>query len=110
MSLSRNPQKPDQDITPPSSFAESPLTPPPSDEKKPSTVVTRVIALFRQIRDGKHWRLGPWTEFQLAQGDYDKLTSQLREDEDLLGFVENKIRCVCERDGQLSANSGDWQV
>jgi hypothetical protein len=58
-------------ITPPSSFATHPLTPPPTDEK-PFAQVHRVIALFKEIRAGEHLKRDPWTEFQLSAGEYDE--------------------------------------
>ncbi|KAL5406973.1 hypothetical protein PMIN04_011852 [Paraphaeosphaeria minitans] len=82
-------QKPD--ITPPSSFANHPLTPPPTDEKQ-FAQVHRVIALFEEIRTGKHIKRHPWTEFQLAEGDYDEIERQLERDEVLSGYVKDKIR------------------
>jgi hypothetical protein len=72
------------------------LTPPPTDEK-PCTQALRVIALFQEIQAGKHSNRGPWIEFQLAKGDYDKIAHLLSQDEELLGFVEDKIRWGCSR-------------
>jgi hypothetical protein len=91
MSSTRNPREPTQKITPPSSFAEPPLTPPPTDEK-PFAQAPRVIALFHDIRAGKHSNRDPWKEFSLVPGEYDKLQRLLEQDEELLGFVKNKIR------------------
>lgn len=91
MSSSRRRQESNQDITPPSSFADLPLTPPPTDEK-PFAQAPRVIALFHEIQTRKHSDRGPWIEFQLAEGDYDKIAHLLSQDEELLGFVEDKIR------------------
>ncbi|PVH97609.1 hypothetical protein DM02DRAFT_567701 [Periconia macrospinosa] len=79
----------DEEITPPSSVTTT-LTPPPSDEKK-FLQVQCVISLFKRIYDG-HYELGPWTEFQLAQGDFDEIQRRLRKDEDLAAFVEHKRR------------------
>ncbi|KAF2007251.1 hypothetical protein P154DRAFT_614661 [Amniculicola lignicola CBS 123094] len=78
-------------ITPPSSFIDTPLTPPPTDEKAP-TQATRVIALFKDIQAGRHIKEHPWTEFQLAKGEYDEIERQLRRDESLFGYVKDKIR------------------
>ena len=41
-----------QHITPPSSFADAPLTPPPTDEKA-FTQAPRVITLFKDIEAGR---------------------------------------------------------
>lgn len=83
----------DSHTTPPSSFATRPLTPPPTDEK-PFAQAPRVIALFKEIRAGRHVKREPWTEFQLSAGEYDEIERQLERDEDLLGYVKDKIRCV----------------
>ncbi|KAF2466100.1 uncharacterized protein BDR25DRAFT_336652 [Lindgomyces ingoldianus] len=81
----------DSHITPPSSFATHPLTPPPTDEK-PFAQAHRVIALFKEIRAGKHTKRNPWTEFQLSAEEYDEIERRLRRDEDLSGYVNDKIR------------------
>ncbi|PSN58641.1 hypothetical protein BS50DRAFT_580584 [Corynespora cassiicola Philippines] len=80
-----------QDITPPSSFSKPPLTPPPTDEKQFAQAY-RVLALFREIRTGKHTKRDPWIVFQFVEGEYDELERQLQKDDDLLRFAKNKIR------------------
>jgi hypothetical protein len=92
-----------QHITPPSSFAGRPLTPPPTDEK-PFTQAPRVIALFWDIRVGRHTRQGPWREFKLAAGEYDEIERQLSRDTALSGYVKDKIRCVCSSTTELAVN------
>ncbi|KAH0558348.1 hypothetical protein GP486_004996 [Trichoglossum hirsutum] len=77
-------------ITPPSSFIDPPLTPSPTD--KVFTQAPRVIALFRLIKSGRHVGLHPWTEFQLARGEYSEIERRLEQDECLWGFVKDKIR------------------
>ena len=74
-----------QHITPPSSFVDAPLTPPPTDEKA-FTQAPRVIALFKDIQAGRHIKQHPWTEFQLAREEYDEIERRLRRDESLLGY------------------------
>ncbi|KAH8695787.1 hypothetical protein GQ44DRAFT_779736 [Phaeosphaeriaceae sp. PMI808] len=81
-------------ITPPSSFTGTPLTPPPTGEKA-FTQAPQVIALFKEIRAGRHGQLGPWTEFPFKHGEYDELERQLRQDELLFGYVKDKIRYDC---------------
>jgi hypothetical protein len=82
-----------QRVTPPSSFTHQPLTPPLTD-RKPLAGARRVIALFSQIQAGTHPNQGSWTEFQLAQGEFDQIEDTLRQDSVLRGFVEDKIRLV----------------
>jgi hypothetical protein len=96
MSPSQTTQASHQHITPPSSLADAPLTPPPTDEKQ-FTHVHRVIALFEDIQAGRHFTRDPWTEFQLAEGDYDEIERQLKQDKVLLGFVQDKIRYACSK-------------
>ena len=79
MSTSQPSLKEHQHITPPSSFVGAPLTPPPTDEKA-FTQAPQVIALFKDIQAGRHIKHHPWTEFQLAQGGYDKIEHQLSRD------------------------------
>ena len=80
-----------QHTTPPSSFAEHPLTPPPTDEK-PFTQAHRVVALFKDIRAGKHTKQDLWRMFQLASGEYREIQRELDQDEPLAQYVKSKIR------------------
>jgi hypothetical protein len=80
-------------VTPPPSCTHQLLTP-PSTNKKSVAAPLRVIALFRQIQAGTHTNFGPWIEFQLAQGEYDRIENTLRQDKVLWGFVEDKVRSV----------------
>lgn len=109
MSSSQAPITQNLNITPPSSFANHPLTPPPTDEKQ-FAQVHRVIALFEEIRAGRHIKRHPWTEFQLAEGDYDEIERQLEQDEVLSGYVKDKIRCVCRKIGRRLLTTEMWQV
>jgi hypothetical protein len=93
MSTLRAPLKDQQNITPLSSFLGAPLTPPPTC-KKTFTQASRIIALFKDIQAGRHAKQHPWTEFQLAQGEYDEIERQLRQDDLLFGFVKDKTRYV----------------
>lgn len=81
----------DQETIPPLSFTERPLTPPPTDEKR-FPQVPRVLALFKQIQTGRSTRRDPWTEFQLAEGEYDEVERRLQQDESLWGYAKDKIR------------------
>ncbi|KAF2004129.1 hypothetical protein P154DRAFT_519687 [Amniculicola lignicola CBS 123094] len=80
-----------QHATPPSNSADHPLTPPPTDEK-PFSQAQRVITLFKAIQAGRHTKQDPWTEFQLAPGDYDEIERRLGRDEALSGYVKDKIQ------------------
>jgi hypothetical protein len=52
----------DQHVTPPSSFTQQPLTPPPTD-KKHFTEAPRVIAHFKDIKAGRDTGDEPLKEF-----------------------------------------------
>ncbi|KAH8722734.1 hypothetical protein GQ44DRAFT_729367 [Phaeosphaeriaceae sp. PMI808] len=91
MSSSQIRQESNQNIPPPSSSADLPLTSPLTDEK-PFAQAPRVIALFHEIETRKHGSRGPWNEFQLVEGEYDKIMRLLNQDEELLGFVKHKLK------------------
>lgn len=80
-------------ITPLSSFIYSPLTPPPIDEKT-FIQAPRVIKLFKERAAGRSIGHQPWTKFQLAPGEYEEILRQLSRDEELYGYVQDKIRYV----------------
>ncbi|KAF2731036.1 hypothetical protein EJ04DRAFT_536892 [Polyplosphaeria fusca] len=73
------------------SFAKDPLNPSPTEER-PSSQRHRIFSLFESIRDGRHPRKEPWTEFRLGPGQYDEIERQLELDETLWGYVQDKIR------------------
>ena len=50
---------------------------------------------FETIRAARHTKQDPWTESQLAPGEYGEIERQLGRDEALSGYVKGKIRCVC---------------
>ena len=102
----RAPLKDQQNITPSSSFLGAPFTPLPTC-KKAFTQASRVIALFKDIEAGRHAGQHPWTEFQLARGEYDEIERQLRQDEWLFGFVKDKIRCAASKQIEMPANDGN---
>ncbi|KAL9625738.1 MAG: hypothetical protein Q9160_000058 [Pyrenula sp. 1 TL-2023] len=79
------------DLTLPLSFPDTPLTPPLTDEKA-FTQAHPVIALFRNIQAGRNTEQQSWIEFQLTPDDYEDIEHQLRRDESLHGYVEDKIR------------------
>ena len=93
MSTLQTQQNDYQLISPPPSFIDSPLTPPPTDEK-PYAQAPRVIKLFKDREAGRFIKQDPLTEFQLVPGEYNYILDQLRRDESLYGYVRNKIRYV----------------
>ncbi|KAL9616344.1 MAG: hypothetical protein Q9160_008787 [Pyrenula sp. 1 TL-2023] len=91
MSKSQSLTKDHQHITSPQSFVTPPLTSPSTDEKV-FTQVSRAVALFKDQEAGRNIDGCSWEEIQLAQGDYREVERQVGRDEDLLAFVNNKIR------------------
>ncbi|CAI6336750.1 unnamed protein product [Periconia digitata] len=82
-----------QEITPPSSVSEEHQLPsPPSTGGKLSCQAKAVLAQFKQRYAGESADEDPWKEYQLDAGDYDEIERRLQLDENLLAFVENKIR------------------
>lgn len=88
MFVSHSPLVLSQNITPPSSLPDGPLTPPPTEVKPPQ----RVIAIFEAIQAGRHVKQGSPTKLRLTPGEYDEIERQLTRDEALSGFVKDKIR------------------
>ncbi|KAK5012936.1 hypothetical protein LTR16_001959 [Cryomyces antarcticus] len=75
---------------PPVSYVNPPLTPPTSDTS--SFQVARVLRLFRSRQDGRLITKQPWTQIQLAPGEYEDIERRIEEDESFHAYVENKIR------------------
>lgn len=85
-----NPRLMAEDITPPGSVFEPPLTPPPTEEKSFSTRAERVIGHFEGHRKGH--RPGPWIECSLSPVDYSQVLHALESKKSLRRYVEDKVR------------------
>ncbi len=77
-------------ITPPGSITYSPPTLPLTGTK-PATNATRILQVFRDCQKGTPPR-SPWTAYKLNSEEYEELLDQLKHDELLGGFVEDKVR------------------
>lgn len=77
MSMPQPPLNKQQHITPPSSFVDVHLTPQQTDEKT-FAQAAKVIALFANTKAGKQSKQRPWTEFQLALGEYGETERRIR--------------------------------
>ncbi|KAH5618965.1 hypothetical protein HBI23_245930 [Parastagonospora nodorum] len=86
-----------QRVTPPPFLTDQPLTPPLTD-KKPSAGALRVIALLRDIQEGRSITGDTKIEFELAEGDYAHIERTLQQDDVLSGYVQNKIRYDYDED------------
>lgn len=79
-----------QHTTPPESLISLPLTPPPTDEKTSS--VSRIVEEIRNRREGRSLTSLPWVGYTLSLEGYQNLLQQLKSDESLWGFVQDKLR------------------
>ncbi|KAA8627250.1 Z1 domain containing protein [Pyrenophora tritici-repentis] len=86
-----------QHVTPPPSLTDQPLTPPLTD-KKPFAGALHVIALFREIQQGRNTTRDTQIEFELAEGEYDHIERTLQQDHVLWGYVQDKIRYDYDED------------
>lgn len=77
-------------ITPPGSFLEPPLTPPPTVQKPLSRSAQSVINHFRLHRASHRPRF--WWEGRLKPDDYTQILCVLDADESLRNYVEDKVR------------------
>jgi hypothetical protein len=78
-------------ITPPSSFIQNPLTPPPTDSK-PTKLVLKLLNILQQCKDGRQVPESQWHTYKLRLEEYDELIRLVKKEESLSTFVENKFR------------------
>ena len=77
--------------TPPGSFLDPPLTPPPTEEKELSRSARAVLDCLELHRAGRR-PLEPWWQHRLIPDDYREVLRVLDGDECLRGYVEDKVR------------------
>ena len=80
-----------QQTTPPESFTNPPLTPPPTDEEGLS-LVSRIVEEIKNRREGRDLMATPWVVYSLDLKGYQELQHELKRDESLCGFVQHKLR------------------
>jgi len=78
-------------ITPPGSFIQTPLTPPPTDSK-PTKLVLKVLNILQQCKDGRQVSESQWHTYKLRLEEYGELIRLVKKEESLSTFVENKFR------------------
>ena len=84
-------------VTRPGSFTTRPLTPPPTDEKHPSTVL-RIVEDIRSRKAETDAGVGasripvPWAVYSLDTEGFRNLLQRIRRDKTLAGFAEHKLR------------------
>jgi hypothetical protein len=77
-------------ITPPGSILNAPPTPPHTDTK-PSDHAAKILQTLRVYKSGTI-SMSPWRSFKLRSQEYDELLDRLKPDEQLGGFVADKVR------------------
>jgi hypothetical protein len=65
---------------------------PPLTDEKITLNVRRILAFFNDIKAGRAVRSNPWKEFQLEPGEYDQIEREIKRDESLSGYIEDKLR------------------
>ncbi|KAK2626428.1 hypothetical protein QTJ16_004690 [Diplocarpon rosae] len=89
--------------TPPDSFTTGPPTQALADEKergKPSVAVLQVLDAIRcrrrrnrsSLSNSQDYNFAPWQAFQLDAEEYRDLLFQLQGDQELAGYMEDKVR------------------
>lgn len=78
------------EITPPGSFLEAPLTPPPTEEKTSSRSAQRALNCFKLHRAG--YRPQYWWQHRLKLADYTETLRVLDSDKPLREYVGDKVR------------------
>ncbi|KAK5011334.1 hypothetical protein LTR28_003885 [Elasticomyces elasticus] len=92
--------------TPPQSFIDPPLTPPPTEEHQ-SARVASILHTFREIWCGQHAYLKPWTPLPLSYREYLHLQRALEKDRHLDDFVHNKFRSAGGEGGRFAQGIAD---
>ncbi|CAG8974029.1 hypothetical protein HYALB_00008578 [Hymenoscyphus albidus] len=75
--------------TPPASI--SPLTPPSTADAKFLARVAAILRAFKSCQNGYPPSV-PWTVYKLNSGEYEDLQRRLKDDVELWGYVDNRVR------------------
>jgi hypothetical protein len=79
------------EITPPESFCEAPITPPPTDEKKPSSQVQSIVQFLDCQRTASSHTIDRKL-FHLPRGVLDELFNTLQLNVSLWAYFQDKVR------------------
>ncbi|TAQ83685.1 hypothetical protein B7494_g7995 [Chlorociboria aeruginascens] len=77
--------------TPSVSIVHGPPTPPLTADVELSGCVAEILRVFKGCKNG-HPPSGTWTVFKLNTGEYEDLQRQLKDDEELWGYVHDKVK------------------
>jgi hypothetical protein len=79
-------------MIPPQGYtSDSPLTPPPTDEKSLRDV-SSIIEEISARRDGHSDSVEPWASYTLNEDQYVELLRRVSSDKSLSGYIEHKLR------------------
>ena len=82
-------------VTPPEKILKAPRTPPPSGMKPLDTnlsdTVRKILETLKEYKNGTLSE-APWRIIKLQSQEYEELLDQLKRDELLGGFVDDKVR------------------
>jgi len=63
-----------------------------SQGKRPSAQVQRILKFIKLRKAGVPIAEVPWQSYQMKNREFDELQRWLKQDEELLGYVEDKVR------------------
>jgi hypothetical protein len=63
-----------------------------SQGKRPSSRVQRILKFIKLRKAGVPIAEVPWQAYQMQNREFDELQRWLKQDEELLGYVEDKVR------------------
>ena len=75
--------------TPPASIG--PLTPPSTADAKFSARIAAILRAFKSCQNGYPPSV-PWTVYKLNSGEYEDLQRRLKDDVELCGYVDDRVR------------------
>jgi hypothetical protein len=82
--------------TPPASIVDGPPTPPLTADGKPSGRVAAIFRAFKSCKNGYPPSV-PWTVYNLDSGEYEDLQRRLKDDVELCGYVDDKVKLVINK-------------
>ncbi|SLM38646.1 hypothetical protein LPUS_08928 [Lasallia pustulata] len=77
--------------TPPNSFTQPLLTPPPSEDTF-ATIVPHILQVIKGRKNGSLLLTEEWASYSLTSSQYEELQRELEKDKSLLYFVQGKLR------------------
>jgi hypothetical protein len=81
--------------TPPESFTNAPLTPPPTEEKPNLPVLSRILKEIARRERGHNFSTQPWERLEVSESEYKTLLPVLQGD----GFAKHKLRYGSNKEG-----------